>query len=138
MPPSTNSSPSRSPSAPERNTSTGYNHKIALLSSRYRPAGGVMLGGRARLYGDRIELDGWRLTGRFKQCIPLVRIIEMKYHALDAKGNLSLFLDDNTELHLVIQDAHLWRQSFEGWLNYHVLASAKIISERDQASAISG
>jgi hypothetical protein len=136
--PSTKRNPSRTPSGTDRAAPGRYDHKVALLSSRFRLANGVLLRGRARLYGDRIELEGWRPTGRFKRRLPLVRIIEMNYHQLDATGNLSVLMDDGSELCLVVEEAHAWRQAFESWLNYHVLASAKIMQEGDQAASVAG
>lgn len=115
-----------------------YSHKVALLSGRFRLADRTTFGGQARLFGDRIELDGWTWTGRFRQSIALVRIAEMSYHPLDATGNLSLVVDEGAELNLVVEDAHQWRQAFENWLQYHLLASAKIMPEKELVTAIAG
>lgn len=130
--------PVRASSITDNSDLDRYHHKVALLSSRFSLANEVLLRGRARLYGDRIELEGWRPTGRYKQRIPLVRIVEMNYHQLDATGNLSVLLDDGKDLHLVVEEAHTWRQAYENWLNYHVLASAKFMPEGDQAASIAG
>lgn len=130
--------PEREPVCLDRTPGRRYDHKIALLSSRFRLANDIVLRGRARLYGDRIELEGWHSTGWFKQRIPLVCIIEMNYHHLDATGNLSVLLDDGQELHLIVEQAHAWRQAFENWLKYHVLASAKIMQDREQVTSIAG
>ncbi len=115
-----------------------FNHKVALLSKRFRYANRRTMLGQARLFGDRIELIVWGLLGRRKCVIPLVRILELNYHPLDNDNNLSIYLDTDEVIHLRMEDAHLWREHYERWLSYHVLASAKIMSEQEKASAISG
>jgi hypothetical protein len=117
---------------------TGYRHKVPLLSARLRYANRHLLYGQARLYGDRIELVGWSLGGRSKESIPLTRIVHVDYHPLREGSNLSVFLDDDRVLHLCVEEAHRWRQTYESWLSYHVLASAKVIGEQEKASAIAG
>ncbi|HET6568799.1 MAG TPA: hypothetical protein VFG50_12605 [Rhodothermales bacterium] len=128
----------RKRSGRERGTVSRYSHKVALLSCRFRLVDRTIFRGLARLFGDRIELEGWTWTGRFRRSIALARIAEMNYHPLDATGNLSLVIDEGTELNLVVEDAHRWRQAFEDWLRYHVLASAKFLQEKELVSAIAG
>jgi hypothetical protein len=117
-----------------------YHHayKIPILSGRFHFAGQRTVGGQARLYSDRIELEGWSLKGRFRHRILLVQIVDMHYHPLDQSGNLTMVLDNEQEMKLVVQDAHRWQMAFDNWLSYHVLASAKFIPEQEQAYAIAG
>ena len=117
---------------------TEHRHRIPLLSKKFRFADQHVFCGYARFFGDRIDLDGWRLTGRVQRRIPLARVVDIQYHPLDETGNLMVMLDDGEEVQLVVEDAHRWRLAFEGWLSYHVLASAKVLPERHLADAIAG
>ena len=119
-------------------TSSTFVHRVPLVTKRFRYADRSVVYGQAQLFGDRIELRGWQLLGRFTKQIPLEQVVDVSYHPLNEDGNLQMTLDDGEEVKLVMQDAHEWRQHFENWLSYNVLASARLMSERDQARAISG
>ena len=113
-------------------------HRVPLLTRRLRYAGRRLRYGQAQLFGDRIELSGWRLHGRYHRSIPLYHVVEMTYHPLENEGNLTIHLDTGEVVDLHVEEAHLWRQHFESWLSYHVLASAKVMREPEKAAAIAG
>jgi hypothetical protein len=115
-----------------------FEHRVRLLSSRFRFADRRVLFGTARLYGDRIELASWNLHGRRQRRIPLDAIVHLDYHALSGGSNLSLYLETGEELHLQVEDAHVWREYFENWLRYNVLPSAKLLDDSDEAFTLSG
>ncbi len=117
---------------------THFEHRVPLVSKRFRFADRSVLYGHAQLFGDRVELSGWRLLGRFNMQIPIDEVVDVEYHPLDQNGNLCLTLEDGSEMKLVVQDAHEWRQHFQSWLSYSVLASARLMRERDAATALSG
>ncbi len=112
---------------------------LLLRSNRFRYAGRRTPFGRAYLYGDRIELHHWTWRGRAVRRIPLAQILDLDYHPLDGQGNLTLELEPGRTLHLVLDEAHRWREYFEQWLSYAVLPSAKLLgSDGDQAASVSG
>ncbi len=111
---------------------------MLLLSSRFRmPHRHVSLG-RARLYGDRIDLRGWGLRGRYRRRIPLSHVASFEYHGLEAGANLSIYLVNGDQMHLHVKEAHRWRERFEQWLEYDVLPSAKLVGNTEEAAAIAG
>lgn len=113
-------------------------HRVRLLSSYFRYADHRMLFGVARLFGDRIELASWELTGRKTRSIKLEHIAEMDYHLLKDGSNLSLVLDSGEVLNLRLPEAHVWREFFENWLRYDILPSAKLMGDADKALTLSG
>jgi len=67
----------------------------------------TLLCARARLYEDRLELTGWRLTGRYRRRIPLRRILQVD--APEA-NRLLLWMADGQTLRLRIDHAQRWQQ----------------------------
>ncbi|ARA92364.1 MAG: hypothetical protein D6685_01430 [Bacteroidetes bacterium] len=135
--------PANPSSARSRPRRSGGDARLAshllLRSNRFRYAGRRTPFGRAYLYGDRIELHHWTWRGRCVRRIPLTQILDLDYHPLDGRGNLSLELERGGTLHLVLDEAHRWREHFEQWLSYTVLPSAKLLGpEGDQAASVSG
>lgn len=115
-----------------------YLHRVPVLSSRLSYADRHVLFGHAHLFADRIELVEWRLAGRTLRRIPLHCIAHVDYHLLEQGSNLTLETMDGERLELCVDDAHAWREAFERWLDYQVLASAKLIGEADKAAALAG
>ena len=116
-----------------------YEHKLSLLSSPFKFDGGRHVWGCARLYPDRVELRGVGWDGRYRRSIPLVETIDMEYRPLPGgEGRINLVLETGEEVPLVVRGAQEWRQSFESWMSYHVLAGAKLLPEADLAVAIAG
>ena len=122
------------PSAPRKT----YRHRVPLLERRFSYAHRPLVFGHLTLYGDRIELAGWTLRGRQRRSIPLDEIVEMDYHPLREGGNLSMRLASAETLDLNVEEAHLLRETFENWLRYSVLPSAKLLGSQDQATAVAG
>lgn len=123
---------------PQPAAGTLLHHRVQLLASRFRYAGRKALFGKARLYGDRIELASWHLLGLQTRSIQLDHVAHMDYHHLRNGSNLSVYLDDGEVLELELEEAHVWRQYFENWLWYEVLPSAKLTGEAEEALALSG
>lgn len=115
-----------------------HRHHVALIASRFHFAHRRVFAGRARLFGDRIELTGWRLTGRYRRCIALQDIALLESYAHEKKAHLTLFLESDEVLILYMKDAFLWRALFENWVRYDVLPSAKLIHDVDEAAAVAG
>lgn len=115
-----------------------FRHRVCLLSSpfRYADRGGHF--GRARLYGDRIELAAWHLYGRRTRVLPLDRVVELDYHPLREGSNVTVQLDDGETLPLRLDRAHVWREQFEHWLRYDVLPSAKLLQDPEEALTLAG
>lgn len=115
-----------------------YPNHIQLLASRFRYAHKRLFIGKARFFGDRIELVGWSASGHEFRCIPLARLVDMDYHPLQDDANLTLHLDDEEVIAIRVQEAHLWREAYENWLRYEVLPSAKLLGGSEQAAALAG
>lgn len=115
-----------------------FRHRIPVLTSRFSYADRHVLFGHAMLFGDRIELVGWGLGGRVMDVVPLEHLVSMDYHPLEDGSNLTLETADGARFDLCVDDAHAWREAFERWLDYQVLASAKLIAEVDKAAALAG
>lgn len=115
-----------------------YPNHIQLLSSHFRYAHKRLFFGKARLFADRIELAGWSASGYHFRCLPLVRLVDMDYHPLTDDANLTLYLDDGEEISIRVQEAHRWREFYENWLRYEVLASAKLLGGPEQVTAVAG
>jgi hypothetical protein len=65
---------------------------------------------RIRLYGDRLELTGWRFTGRHRRVIELSEIASIKWWSgVNHAANLDLHLDDGEQLSLWVKGPGLWR-----------------------------
>lgn len=136
-------SPSRSHTAAPSNASVkrhrdAYRPRIRLLSSSFRYAQAPRLLGQARLYCDRIELLEWHLYGPRRRTLWLDDIADLDYHPLEAGANLVLTLISGETLALRMREAHLWREQFENWLSYRLLASAKVIRDVEQVAALAG
>lgn len=115
-----------------------FQHRVPLLTRPFRYASRRALYGRARIFGDRIELDEWGLLGFNRQAIPLESIAELNYHPLANGSNLTLVLENEEVIELRVEDAHLWREAFEHWISYRVLASAKFVGSPEAAADLSG
>lgn len=109
-----------------------------LLKSRFRFADRFMAFGRARFYADRITLRYVDLRGWHHLELPLEQVADLDYHVHQGGGNLSVFMIDGTVHHLLVQQAHRWREAFEQWLSYRILASAKFVGPADEATDLSG
>ena len=109
-----------------------------MLVSSFRYAQDRLRFGIASLYADRIELSSWGLLGPRREVVRLDAIAQMDYHPLREGSNLSLFLDTGEEVHLCVDQAHVWRESYENWLRYDVLPSAKLLDDAVEALAVSG
>jgi len=125
--------PARRPHAQEP-----HPHQVRLLSGHFRYAGRLTLFGVARLFGDRIELTNWGITGPRRRRIHLEDITEMDYHPLSEGSNLSIGLGTGEQVHLRLDNAHVWRDYYENWLRYDVLPSAKLIADPEEALTRSG
>lgn len=89
-----------------------------LLRSRFRYADVRLFFAVARLYGDRIELAGWRWSGRHRRTLPLDRIVRVHWLPERSDGiNLILHLnggeDSGETLGLHIKGAGLWKYQIE-------------------------
>lgn len=116
-----------------------YAHRVPMLTTRFRYANQGVLSGKARFYGDRIELTGWFADGRHgHRCIRLDEIASMTYHPLQDDANLTLHLMGGGVLRLHVRQAHLWRERYENWVRYDVLPSAKLLSGMDEVIALAG
>ena len=115
-----------------------FPHHVPLIVSRFRIPGRRFVRSRARLFGDRIELEGWTLRGRFYRCLRLASIAHLESHANADDPHLTLFLENEEVLHLYMDDAFKWRALFENWVRYDVLPSAKLVGGVDQAAALAG
>lgn len=116
----------------------GPPHRVVLLQSRFRFANRFTVFGQARFYPDRITLRYGDVRGWHRLAFPLEQVADLDYHVHRGNGNLSLFLIDGTVHHLLVQKAHRWREAFEQWLHYRLLASAKFLGEADAATDLSG
>ena len=112
--------------------------RVPLLSSRFRYARHPLRCGVARFYADRLELQSLHFNGFRRRTVLLISILDMDYHPLAEGANLTLHLDSDETISLHIKEAHLWREAFENWLNYQVLASAKLLGGPEKASSMSG
>ncbi len=128
------SRPSQAPVKPV----TRFRHKIPLHTSRFRFADRFSLLGKARFFPDRIELSAWSLCGRLARTLALVRIVHFEYHPLEEGSNITVYLDSGEVVRLYVDEAHLWRETFENWLSYHVLASAKVMDGYEKACSMAG
>lgn len=114
-----------------------YPNHVLVLDNRFRYPKRPMLFGRARLFGDRIELTGWDRHGRHHRCIPLGLVTSVDYHPLQNHANLTLHLATGDAVPLNIDEAHRWREMYENWLRYAVLPSAKLLGT-PQATDLAG
>ena len=112
--------------------------RVPILTSRFRFAGRRTIAGRARLYADHIELSGWEHFRHFRRRIPLGMVGAMYYHLRGHDGNLTLELMDGVTMHLLIEEAHRWREHYEAWLRYDTLPSAKLRSDPGESAALAG
>lgn len=78
------------------------------LSDSFSFAHPTLLWARARLYEDRLELTGWRLTGRYRRRIPLRRILQAD---VTDENRLLLWMADGQMLRLRIDRAERWQQA---------------------------
>jgi hypothetical protein len=128
----------RSTTTPGARNGNRHLHRIPLLISRFRYPGKRTLYGQARFYGDRIVLVSVHLTGLRKLSMPLLSVVDVDYHPLAEDGNLTIHLDSGAFVSLHVEAAHRWREQYENWLNYHVLASAKLMTEPEKAFTLAG
>lgn len=115
-----------------------YAHNVALIASRFHFPRRRVLFGKARLFGDRIELEGWQLGRRYRRCIPLAEIAHLESYAHEKNAHLTLFLDSDEVVILYMKDAFLWRTLFENWMEYDVLPSARLMQNVEAAAALAG
>ena len=115
-----------------------YLHHVPIITSRVRLPDRRLVRARAQLFGDRIEVSGWSLHGRYHRCISLGRIAHLESFAYHEHPHLTLFLDTDEVVILYMEDAFLWRSFFENWMRYDVLPSAKLVGEMEQAAALAG
>lgn len=85
-----------------------------LLSGSFSFARPTLFCARAHLYDDRLELTGWRLTGRYRRCILLRRILQADVPSANC---LLLWMADGQTLRLRIDDARRWQQVITRRLN---------------------
>ena len=115
-----------------------FKNRVVVFQSSFRPAGRSTFCGKAKLFGDRIELHTWGLTGHRKKVVHLTRVAHVDYHPLEKGSNLSFFLEDGARVDLNIDEAHQWREHFENWVRYAVLPSAKLVNGPEEALGLSG
>ena len=112
--------------------------KIVLLKSKFRFANRSSFFGHAHFYADRVELEYWTWTGRKRRRLTLESVMDLEYRKQPDGANLSFLMESGKEYRLFVTDAHLWREYYENWISYQVLASAKFLEGPDQAASISG
>lgn len=79
-----------------------------LLSESFSFDRPSLLWARVRLYEDRLELTGWRLTGRYRQRILLRRILQAD---VPDENCLLLWMADGRTLRLRVDDAEQWQEA---------------------------
>jgi len=79
-----------------------------VLSGSFSFGRPALLCARAHLYDDRLELTGWRLTGRYRQCIPLRHILQADVPSTNC---LLLWMADGQTLRLRLKNARRWQQA---------------------------
>lgn len=67
----------------------------------------MLIGARARLFEDRLELSGWKFFSHYRRTIPLDRIVHVD---LKNKKELVLWLVDGEAVRLRISDAEIWQR----------------------------
>jgi len=79
--------------------------------------------GRAYLYTDRIRIQGWTWSGRYRRVIPLERIDDIKWWAVIDDVNFLVHLDDGTAVPLQLQKgAGTWNVELHDLLGKSMLA----------------
>lgn len=113
--------------------------QVVLVESRFRFLDRPTWFGRARLYSDRMELRHWTARGPVRLQVPLHQVLDFNYHPADETGNVRLEVECTGAVNLLLDEAHLWRSYFEGWLHYAVSSSAKFNgTDIDRTASISG
>jgi hypothetical protein len=84
----------------------------SLRSGRFTFQRPVLLWPRLHLYADRLELTGWRWSGRYRQSIPLVHILQVD----TTDGALVVWLMDGRALRLSVADPMGWREAIDAHL----------------------
>lgn len=77
-----------------------------LRTSRFRFRTPALLGARAWLFADRLELTGWHLRGRYRRTIALRQILQADVQGQDS---LLLWLSNGETLRLHIEGASAWQ-----------------------------
>ena len=85
------------------------------MRTRFQYADGHLFFSQARLHTDRIELTGWRFSGRHRRVVLFDQILRVDWVPERADGvNLLLHLRDEETLQLRIKGAGLWKYEIEG------------------------
>jgi hypothetical protein len=91
-----------------------HQHRIVLLTTRFRHPERRLLFTRARLFPDRIDLHGWSFGDTYDQVIYLDHVRRIDWPDLEAEQPYVLFhLDDGSTCSLHLQAADLWRYTLE-------------------------
>lgn len=81
-----------------------------LLDGRFHFQNPALSFSRARLYADRLELTGWRLSGRFFRRIPLSSVLQVD--ALNDSA-LVIWLSVGEAIRLRVSQASRWKRRIE-------------------------
>lgn len=68
---------------------------------------------RLRLYEDRIEMSGWRWSGRYRRMIPLERVLQVDV----ADDRLVLWLTPGSTVRLRVDEPRAWKARIDGCLD---------------------
>lgn len=84
-----------------------------LLDGRFYFQSPALAFPRARLYADRLELSGWRLSGRFSRRIPLRNVLHVD--AVDDSA-LVIWLSVGETVRIRVNQASSWKRHIEAQL----------------------
>jgi hypothetical protein len=82
-------------------------------SGRFKIRDHNYLFSRARLYADRLVLQGWSWRGRYKRIVPLQSIKEVIWWTGAAHINLELRFHENEQFVFWISEAEPWKLAIE-------------------------
>jgi hypothetical protein len=107
-----------------------------LLNNRCRLPRRTLWFGRALLYPDRVCIQGWNWSGRYRHVVPLERIDEVKWWAVTGDVNFLLHLDDGRAVPLeLVKGAGTWNVKLHGLLGKSMLNHHGLPAD-DRAGAV--
>ncbi len=83
--------------------------RTPVRAARCHVRGLALLGGRATLYADRIEVTGWMWRGRFHRVVSLSSLVEVSWEPRTHRRTLRLVLVGGETLPLVLRHAGQWK-----------------------------
>ena len=107
-----------------------------LLSSSFRYAGRRFLFGRARLYGDRLELFGLHWRGVHRRTIALREMVRLSWRTDSQRSaNMTLYLRDDEPVRLWVKGAGLWKYQIDACLGKQLNVADDLPGAMTSASA---